>query len=355
MLIRSPWALARSIFHAEAALPILSTPRIDGLLVTLTLLALALTAELAWGRDATGVAVISSEKDHALTLIDLQTQSVVGVINTCKRPRHLMRVGAGQVVVACGESGQAEWIDLNKRASVRRVSLGEDPEIFDISTDGKWLFVSNEEDAKVSLIDLSSGKRVGTVSVGEEPEGVLLARDGKTLYVTSEVAGVVHVVDVGTRKVIKDLVVGKRPRRLALSPDGLQLWVSNELDASVSVIDTRSHEVNATIRFELKGARASDITPVGLTFAGDGKTAFIALGNANHVAFVDVASRKTREMVLVGRRAWSLALDSTGKRLYVVNGLSDDLTIVDVAGAKPLKTLRVGRVPHSVVLVEGPR
>jgi YVTN family beta-propeller protein len=70
------------------------------------------------------------------------------------------------------------------------------------------------------------------------------------------------------------------------------------------------------------------------------------------VAFVDVATRQVTDMVLVGKRAWNLALDKSEKTLYVVNGLSDDLTIVDVDRAKALKTVKVGRVPYAVVLVE---
>ena len=137
-----------------------------------------------------------------------------------------------------------------------------------------------------------------------------------------------------------------------MTPDGKQLWVTNELDASVSIIDTQDHTVAGTLRFELKGARASDITPVGITMSRDGKRAFVALGRANHVALVDVATRKVSDMVLVGKRPWSVALDAAEKTLYVVNGLSDDLTIVDVASAKALKTVKVGRVPYTVVLVE---
>jgi YVTN family beta-propeller protein len=56
--------------------------------------------------------------------------------------------------------------------------------------------------------------------------------------------------------------------------------------------------------------------------------------------------------VLVGKRAWNVALDKDEKRLFVVNGLSDDLTVVDVPGAKPVKTVPVGRVPYGVVVVE---
>ena len=105
-------------------------------------------------------------------------------------------------------------------------------------------------------------------------------------------------------------------------------------------------------RETLGSARAADITPVGLTFSADGRRAFVGLGRANHVAFVDVGTRKVTDLVLVGQRAWSVALDKSQKTLAVVNGLSDDLTLVDVGSAKALKTIKVGRVPHTVVIVE---
>ena len=299
------------------------------------------------------LAIVSSEKDHALAIVDLEQQAVVGTIATCKRPRHLhVMPGNAQVLAACGDSAQADLIDIAARRSLRRFSLGDDPEIFDVSGDGRTLFVTNEEDGEVGIVDVGSGRRLGVIKVGEEPEGVLLSRDGRTLYVTSEVASLVHVIDVASRKVVRDIQVGKRPRRLALTPDGSELWVTHELDASVGVIDTRRQALVATIRFDIPGARSSEITPVGLTMSADGRTAFVALGRANHVAFVDVTERKTRSLVLVGKRAWGLATDRAGRRLYVVNGLSDDMTIVDIATAKPLKTIRVGRVPHSVVVIE---
>ena len=202
------------------------------------------------------------------------------------------------------------------------------------------------------MYDLASGKRSNAIQVGEEPEGVKVSADGKTVYVTSEVANLVHVIDTASGKVQKNIAVGKRPRRFALTPDGAQLWVTNELDASVSVIDTKAHTVLDTIKFSVKGARATEITPVGIAMARDGKRAFVALGKANHVAFVDVASRKVSDLVLVGKRAWGLGLDKAETTLYVVNGLSDDLSIVDVASAKATKTVKVGRVPHSVVVIE---
>ena len=230
--------------------------------------------------------------------------------------------------------------------------LGDDPEAFDISPDGKTLFVSNEDEGAVSFIDIASGKKLKSVAVGKEPEGVKVSPDGKTVYVTSEVASLVHAIDIATAKVVKNIKVGKRPRRMAITPDGAELWVTNELDASVSIVATKDHSVAHTLRFAVPGARAADITPVGIAMTRDGLRAFVGLGRANHVAFVDVRTRKVTQLVLAGRRAWNVSLDKAEARLYVVNGLSDDMTVIDVATAKPLKTVPVGRVPYQAVVVE---
>ncbi|VWX63762.1 PQQ-dependent catabolism-associated beta-propeller protein [Burkholderiales bacterium 8X] len=299
-----------------------------------------------------GTAYVTSEKDAAVTLIDLASLSVKGTVATCKRGRHIQRTRDGLVMLACSESNQADRIDPASNRSVGRIPLGQEPEAFDLSPDGKTLYVSNEDEGTVAFLDASSGRELRSVRVGQEPEGVKVSGDGKTLYVTSEVAGLVHVIDVEAGKVIKNVKVGQRPRRMALTPNGQELWVTNELDASISIVSTAGHAVVATVRFQVKGVRPQDITPVGIQISRDGSRAFVALGRANHVAFVDVATRKQTGLVLVGRRAWNLALDQAESRLYVVNGLSDDVTVVDVAAAKAIKSIPVGRVPYGLVVVE---
>jgi PQQ-dependent catabolism-associated beta-propeller protein len=301
---------------------------------------------------AQGTAYVSSEKDDTLTLIDLGTLSVKGTIATCRRARHVQRLPDGQLMVACTDSNAADVIDPASGKAVRRIPLGDEPEAFDISPDGRTIYVSNEDEAEASFIDMASGKVRATVKVGGDPEGVKLSADGKTLYVTSEVASLVHVIDTASAKVVKNIKAGKRPRRMAITPNGRELWVTNELDASVSIISTADYQLLATLKFEVKGARSEDITPVGIQMSKDGRRAYVALGRANHVAFVDVAARKVTDLVLVGKRAWNVTLDKAEARLYVVNGLSDDVTVVDVAAAKAIKSVPVGRVPYGLVIVE---
>ena len=320
---------------------------------TLPSLCLAATIAVAGAAAAQGVAYVTSEKDQALTKIDLATLTVSGSVAVpCKKGRHIALMPDRKLLVACTDSNAALLLDPATDKVLRTVPLGDEPEAFDLSPDGKTIYVSNEDASAASFIDFDSGKVRQTVKVGGEPEGVKVSPDGKLVYVTSEVANLVHVIDTATGKIVKNIKAGKRPRRMAFTPDGKELWVTNELDASVSIVSTADHSVTQTLKFEVKGARAQDITPVGIAMTKDGKRALVALGRANHVAFVDVPSRKVDKLVLVGKRAWNVTLDKAEQRAGVVNGLSDDVTVIDVAAGKALKSIPVGRVPYGLALVE---
>ena len=297
----------------------------------------------------TGKVFVSSEKDNTLVTVDAAKGEVLAAPLICKRPRHMqLTADRAQLLVACSDDHRVVIWDIAGNKVVARLDVGEDPEMFDLSPDGRMLYVSNEEDSALTAFDMGKRKKAFEVKVGGEPEGVKASADGKLVYVTSEVASLVHVVDVATRKIVKNIPVGKRPRRFLLA--GSELWVTNELEGSVSIVRTSDHTVQGSIAFKPQGMRTEDVTPVGMALSPDGKTAYVGLGRANHVAVVDVASRQVKGYVLVGKRAWGLGLSRDGKRLYVANGLSDDLSIVDTDAMKAIKTLKVGRVPHSVVV-----
>ena len=160
----------------------------------------------------------------------------------------------------------------------------------------------------------------------------------------------VHLVDIETGAVVKDVVVGTRPRRFAATPDNKELWVTAELSGEVWIIDRDRFEAKGKIEFLPPGMRKSDVTPVGITMTKDGKTAYVTLGHAAHVAVVDVPLRSTQSYILVGKRSWGITLSRDEKMLYVANGFGDDITIIDAASRKPVISVPVGRVPWGVVI-----
>ena len=348
----------------------------------------------------TGYLFVSSEKDHAVSVLDGDSYALVKQIRTAARPRHLrFTPDRSRIYVACGDGDAIDVIDVARLELVDRIGPIGDPEAFEFSPDGETLYISLEDDAQLGILNLRTyfaGREekpeltvaevtegggdddddddeeeggeededeegedddngveiegMSTVEVGEEPEGILVSPDGKTVFVTSEVANMVHVVDTASASIRANIVAGNRPRRFALTSGGDSLWVTNELSGSVSVVDLDTMQVSDTVEFKPKGFRPEDVTPVGITMTGDGQTAFVALGRANHVAVVDVASRDVEDYILVGSRAWNTTLTRDESRLVVANGLSDDISVIDTATRRVVKSVPVGRVPYAVLI-----
>ena len=317
-----------------------------------SLLCIALSIPLSVHAAGTGYVFVSHERSDTVTVLDpAQDHAIIKEIETARRPRDMHFDAAHELLyVACGDSDVIDIIDVETLEVVDSIETGISPEVFIFNQDGKSLYVSEEEHAIVRQIDIASGETLQQIPTGPEPEGVILSGDGSTLYVTSEVADMVHVVDTMTGKVTKNILIGSRPRRFQFSAAGNELWVSDELAGQVSIIDTEAHEVKTTVPFLPSGFRPSDVTPVGLVLSHDGKTMFVSLGRANHVAFVNAQSKEVDAYVLVGSRPWDVAQSPDGKLLYVTNGLSDDITIIDIERQKALRSIETGRVPHTVVI-----
>ena len=304
------------------------------------------------GAKGTGYVFVSHEKTNNIAVIDpRQDYKIIKWIPTSRRPRDMkFRDNRKLLYVACGDDDVIDVIDVATLAVVDHIPTGPSPEMFALSHDEGTLYVSNEEGSSVQEINIADKIIVRDIATGAEPEGIAVSEDAKTLYVTSEVTDMVHVVDLAAGVVTDNIVVGTRPRRFLMPPGGKELWVSNEVSGQVSVIDRVTNQVSASLEFPLPGLRQGDVTPVGMTMTNDGKSAIIALGRADHVAFVDPASKKLKGYVLVGSRAWGVALSPDESTLYVANGLSDDLSIVDMVRQKAIRTVAVGRVPHSVLV-----
>ncbi len=300
----------------------------------------------------TGLVFVSSEKDNTITVLDGKTDTVTRTIKTCERPRHMeWNQDHTQIYVACGDSDVIGIVDISKFATVDdELPYISDPEAFKIDWQRGQLYVSNEEDAALSIYDIKDRRVIASIEVGEEPEGVMISKDRSKVWVTSEASNLVSVIDIDKEQILADILVDARPRRFAAPPDGHEVWVTCELAGKVNIIDPKTYKVTGSIAFLPRGMRPEQVTPVGLVMTEDGKTAYVALGRANHVAVVDVASREINKYILVGERPWGLTLTADEKKLYVTNGLSDDVSIIDTEKLQTIKSVRVGQVPYIALI-----
>jgi YVTN family beta-propeller protein len=244
-------------------------------------------------------------------------------------------------------------VDLVTHKLVQTLPSGQDPESFDLSRDGKTLYVSNEETAEMSVLDLRSG-HVGVsqrVPVGKEPEGVTVRPDGKVVYVTSEEDNEVVAVDTRTLRVVAHVTTGPRPRSIVFSRDGKTAFVTSENGSLVTVVDVAKNAPAGTIKIEPRAKTVLGPRPMGAVVSPDGKELYVSNGRGESVAVIDIATRKVVRLIDgVGARPWGIGVSRDGKWLYTANGPSGDVTIIDAAAGTIEKRVKIGGLPWGLAV-----
>jgi YVTN family beta-propeller protein len=128
------------------------------------------------------------------------------------------------------------------------VKVGNGSEGFDVSPDGKELWVANAQEGTISIIDLASKKVVETLAANAHGANRLkFTPDGKHVFVSCLGGPDVIVLDVATRKEIKRINVGHGAAGTVMQPDGTRAFVACSPDNYVAVIDLKSLEVTGHI------------------------------------------------------------------------------------------------------------
>jgi YVTN family beta-propeller protein len=313
---------------------------------------------------------VSNEDGDSISVIDGQTEAVVATIPVGKRPRGMRLSPDGHTLYVAlsgspkGGPGVDESklpppdrsadgigvVDLASQKLVRVLPSGADPESFDVTPDGRTLYVSNEDTAQTSVVDLATGVVRKTIDVGREPEGVAVRPDGRFVYVTSEASNEVDVIDTSRGEVVTRIATKARPRGAVFSRDGKRAYVTTEAGATVHVVDATSHTLLSDIHVPQKGAR-----PMGLVLSPDETRAYVTNGRGGSISVVDVFTGAVeRDMEGIAPRPWGIGASRDGKTLYVAGGPSNDLVIVDAPTGIVRKKVPVGSSPWGVVVAEQP-
>jgi DNA-binding beta-propeller fold protein YncE len=201
----------------------------------------------------------------------------------------------------------------------------------------------NREGSALSVINIDQNTVVHEIPTGAKPDGLLLSEDGRFAYVTAEVGDLVYLVDAVGGYVVQSAQVGTRPRRFAATPNGKELWVSAELSGEVHVIDRTTFAVAGKVEFLPPGVLKTDVTPADTLIAKDGRTAYVALGYAAHVAVVDVPARQVAGYIRTDGRTSRLAPTRDQRTLYAAGSSDAFMTIIDVKSRKVTALIEVGR------------
>lgn len=320
------------------------------------------------GETASERVYVSDENGGHVVVIDAANDEVVARIPVGKRPRGIRVSPDGEhVLVALSGSPKSPpgtspaalppvdrsadgigLIDVSTLKLTRVIEAGQDPELFDVSRDGKWVWASNEETAEASLIDVGGGKVVRRTAVGEEPEGVGIHPDGKDVYVANERDHSISVFDVESGAPVARVSVCQRPRSIAFSPDGQRAFTACEESHAVAVIDARTRTATGSIDLPGEGVR-----PMGLAVSADGRELYASGGRGRTVHVIDLtatppALKKTIDDV--GERPWGIGIATKAKKIYTANGGSGDVSVIDATTGTVLRRIAVGGSPWGIAV-----
>jgi YVTN family beta-propeller protein len=254
--------------------------------------------------------------DHTISVIDLEARQALPPIDlgALDRPHGVEFSGDALYFTAEGSkvvgrydpsAGKVDWV----------MGTGQDrTHMVIVAPGGGALFTTNVSSASVSIVERAAGGRgrgpggrggagdwhVTTVPVGRGAEGFDLSPDGKTLWVANAQDASVSIVDVATKKVEATVPVQfGAANRLKFTPDGRLVLISDLRGHELVVMDVASRK--ETKRIEVKGGAA------GLLVEPDGARAFLSVGSQNAVAVIDLQSLAVTNWIQTGRNPDGLA------------------------------------------------
>lgn len=128
------------------------------------------------------------------------------------------------------------------------VRVGNGSEGFDVSPNGKEIWVANAQEGTISIIDVGSKKVIETLNASVGGANRLkFTPDGGRVFISSLRLGTVAVLDASTRKDIKRIEVGHGAAGIEMQPDGARAFVACSPDNYVVVIELKSLEVTGKI------------------------------------------------------------------------------------------------------------
>jgi YVTN family beta-propeller protein len=124
------------------------------------------------------------------------------------------------------------------------VRVGNGSEGFDVSPDGKEIWVANAGDGTVSIIDFASTQVTQTLAADVNSANRLkFTPDGKLVLISALRGADVTVIDAASRRTIKRIAVGHGSAGIVMQPDGARAFVACSPDGYVAIIDLQKLEV----------------------------------------------------------------------------------------------------------------
>ncbi len=194
-----------------------------------------------------GKIYFTAERSKVIGRCDVETRKVDWVMGIGEEKTHMIRLSkpSGTLVTTNIGSNSISLVSgQGKDWQVTNVPVGKGPEGFDVTADGKEIWVANSQDGSISIVDAAEKKAVQSIPIRTRRSNRLeLTPDGKSALVSDLAGEDLVVLDVATRAVTTRVPLGGTAAGILIEPAGARAYVALPAKNEVVVIDLKSLEV----------------------------------------------------------------------------------------------------------------
>ncbi|QDK82325.1 beta-propeller fold lactonase family protein [Spirosoma sp. KCTC 42546] len=295
----------------------------------------------------------NGQSTQSITLIDASTEQILDTAKVGKSYLGLAFSADEQRLYASGGNDNkilVYKIENQKLVPDEPIVLGK-PWPVKISPTGlcvdeakNRIYIVTKEDSSLYIADTQTKKVLFKLNLGAAAYTCLLSPDKNELFVSLWGGSKVLVINVNTPAITAEIATNKNPNDLLLTHDGKYLFVANGNDNTVALLDVAKRQIIETLTTSLFPNAPLGTTPNGLALSDDENTLYIANADNNCLAVFDV-SRKghSQSSGFIPTGWYPTSVKVIGSTIFVTNGKGFS-SKANPRGPNPVRT----RTPQQV-------
>ncbi len=196
-----------------------------------------------------GLLYVTTENEHAVSVIDPATLTLVGSVPTGQPESHMLAISSDGTLgyTANVGPGTISVLDLPGRKTIAVVPVAAHVQRIALSVDDRWAFTSDTTAPRLAVIDTRANAVANWVELPRPGYGAAATPDGRSLVVAMPQANAVAVIDLSTFTLATTISTPDSPQEVLVRPDGRVAYVSCDIPGKVAAIDLAGWRLDAVI------------------------------------------------------------------------------------------------------------
>jgi YVTN family beta-propeller protein len=262
---------------------------------------------------------------------------------------------------AIGDSGELIAVDTLTDQIRWRMPVDGMPHHMSVSKDGRRVFMPYYNSWWLAVIDVEKRAVVQKIFIGQGGHATKLSPDGKRLYVGSMLRDALLIIDTEKLAVVDRVTFENAVRPFAFTRDEKMAYVQLSYLHGFAPVELQTKKKLPIVHLPQLGPQVrlpQDFPGTynhGIALTKDEKLLFANGSVGDYVAVYSHPELRLLKTIPVGADPNYVVFSKDGRFAYVSNRGSDDLSIIDVRTLTEVKRLKLGDYPQRMVVVDVPR